>query len=467
VKGLSSIVVFLLSTVLVVAGIVILMTYSISQAELSQKQQLRATITTSSEKDYLQIDGFELSSVLTIHITALDGPIDMNDISVFVDHVFKGTCSTLSCLDQTNNGYLISGESGEINVPISSCRGVITLEYEGSTVSKPFDLCSWSCRRTITITSSFSDPSYPIRIELNTDNFDFSETDGNDLRFYDGNTELNYWIESWSGTNAVVWVSAPTVSGEKNIYMYYCNPYALSESNGYRVFLDFNFDDTSLLAVFHFDGTTDATGTYTITLEGNASFTTGRFGNGVNLDGNGDYVLTDYNEDINTLTYLIWAYSRTESGYPKIIYDGAWDRVLGTDSTPIPFVQFDSSNYYYATSNIGDAWHFLTIVVDGSSTSPHSDIYVDGVMENNGPITSVPSRAVPLCFGSECGSGDDFNGIIDEAILFGRILSQEEIASLYKGYFDHLGSVWVVRKRQDPEPSVSVGPEEKGSWSLT
>lgn len=466
-KGLSSVVVFLLSTILIITGVVLMITYTVSQAEIAQKQHTLSSLISASQKDYIQIDGFDLSNNLTVHITALGGPIDMNEIDVFLDHVYKGNCSTLSCSDQTGNGYLIQGESGEINVPTTSCRGIITLEYKGSTVSKSFDLCYWHCRRTITISSTFSDSSYPIKIELNTDDFNFSETDGSDIRFYDGNTELNYWIEEWNSTSAIIWVSSPVVSGEKNIYMYYCNPYATSESNGYGVFLDFNFDDKNLLAVFHFDGTTDATGNYTLTLKGDAYFTSGKYGNGVDLDGNGDYVLTDYNEDINTLTYLIWAYPRTQSNYPKIIYDGAYDRVLGTDSEPKPYVQFDTINYYYATSTIGGAWHFLTIVVDDSSSSPYSDIYVDGVKEGGGPISSVPARTTYLCFGSECGAGNDFNGIVDEAILFGRVLSPEEINTLYQGYFDHLGSVWVVRKRKDPEPTTTVGPEETGSWSLT
>ena len=133
--------VFLLSTILIITGVVLLITYTVSQAEITQKQHILSSVISESQKDYIQIDGFDLSSVLTVHITALAGPIDMNDIDVFLDHTYKGNCSTLSCSDQTGNGYLIEGESGEINIPTTSCKGVITLEYKGSTVSKSFDLC--------------------------------------------------------------------------------------------------------------------------------------------------------------------------------------------------------------------------------------------------------------------------------------------------------------------------------------
>lgn len=73
--------------------------------------------------------------------------------------------------------------------------------------------------------------------------------DFGDLRFTkaDGETLLNYWIESYiPGVSAVVWVQIdyiPVSPKNINIYIYYDNPAAVSASNGKNTF-DF-FDDFS------------------------------------------------------------------------------------------------------------------------------------------------------------------------------------------------------------------------------
>jgi len=469
-------VVALLFTVIgVVAAIFIISTYSINQAVVAQKQEFRQEALLASEKQYLRIDAISFDgNYLSVSFTALEGPVELNNVSVFINHRFVGLCSDLNCWDQTDNGFLVTGESGGLNLPYNGpCLVTVTLEYLGSTSTSSDYVCGWLCRRPVTITSSFSQASYPVNVLLNSTNFDFNKSDGNDIRFTDLNGNLlPYWIEYWGTSSASIWVSVDVSAGDTNIYMYYCNPNAASESNGYNVFDVFNFDDTNLLAVFHFNEGTgsvtyDALGLYEGNLEGNTAWVQGRFGWGLSFDGNDDWVVTNFNGSYQEFTYLafVYAYSPAD-GLGKVIHDGAWNRAVGVDSNVNPYVLFDSGGVplYDRSVSVTGKWYHVAARVSGISL--FQEIYVDGTLKGTSSITSLPARAGPTYFGTEGGAGYDYNGLMDEVILFGRLLTPEEINALSKGYFDFLTSVWVVRKRVDPEPTVTIGPEETGLWNL-
>ena len=94
---------------------------------------------------------------------------------------------------------------------------------------------------------------YPIYVQLNSSNFDFSkaEIDGSDIRFYSENKTLNYWIETWDLENqeATVWVKVPYLpsKGTSEILMKYGNSGVMSVSNGKKTFDFFdNFDGNAL-----------------------------------------------------------------------------------------------------------------------------------------------------------------------------------------------------------------------------
>ncbi len=108
---------------------------------------------------------------------------------------------------------------------------------------KPW-LSGWQFRRKIEVyeQSGKSLTNYPVKIVLDTSNFDFSKAKpgGGDLRFTasDGKTQLSYWIESWSSSKAVVWVKVPEIPANSNvtIYMYYGNPKAENAGDPKAVF---------------------------------------------------------------------------------------------------------------------------------------------------------------------------------------------------------------------------------------
>lgn len=85
---------------------------------------------------------------------------------------------------------------------------------------------------------------YQIRIVIGsgeTDFWSFVDSEGNDIRFLDGDgkTLLSYWVESWSdGSSAIIWVKVPYIqpSQNKTIYLFYGATDAISQSDPMATF---------------------------------------------------------------------------------------------------------------------------------------------------------------------------------------------------------------------------------------
>lgn len=77
-----------------------------------------------------------------------------------------------------------------------------------------------------------------------------------------------------------------------------------------------------------------------------------------------------------------------------------------------------------------EEWHFVV----GKRNSTHLALYINGVFENSVSFTSTnPINGVIHRIGASGGlaNGGNFNGAIDDIIIFNRALSPEEIKSLY------------------------------------
>ena len=117
---------------------------------------------------------------------------------------------------------------------------------------------TWNYVRGITFNSSFEDTEYPVRIDLNNMNFDFSlvELDGSDIRFtYINSTSeeevVPFWIEKLDVANeeGIIWVRCPFISSssENKLNLYYGNDNASIASDGSSTFNFFDdFDGSSL-----------------------------------------------------------------------------------------------------------------------------------------------------------------------------------------------------------------------------
>jgi len=118
----------------------------------------------------------------------------------------------------------------------------------------------WIYKKNIVVSNILNTENlvdYQVLISLTSSNFDFSKanSDGSDIRFMwlngiSGTEEsVSFWIESWDsvGEKASIWVKVPFIASGSitDLYMYYGNPSATSESNFSSISEDFWFNQTS------------------------------------------------------------------------------------------------------------------------------------------------------------------------------------------------------------------------------
>jgi len=134
--------------------------------------------------------------------------------------------------DSSGAIYAATDWDGEYNLYRSTDRGASWT---------PFSVCYippgiWMYRKPITITNNTSQnlTDYQVRIVVP---FEVGKmrSDYGDLRFRasDGVTDLDYWIEFYDSSSAIVWVKIPFIRrrGRVRIYMYYGNPSATTTSS--------------------------------------------------------------------------------------------------------------------------------------------------------------------------------------------------------------------------------------------
>ncbi|HVQ00339.1 MAG TPA: DUF2341 domain-containing protein, partial [Candidatus Thermoplasmatota archaeon] len=99
---------------------------------------------------------------------------------------------------------------------------------------------AWTRMKPITVTTAEPLTDYAIHLNVTYDSD--MRSDYGDLRFKhdsSGDFYLSYWIENSTSSSASVWVKIPTLpQGLSQLYMFYGNPNAQSQSDYYSVFTD-------------------------------------------------------------------------------------------------------------------------------------------------------------------------------------------------------------------------------------
>jgi len=102
----------------------------------------------------------------------------------------------------------------------------------------------WNKMRIITVTNNAGQNLNGYALEMTISYDSDMQSDYDDLRFKhedDPDSYLGYWIESYDSTNADVWINIPTLQiGTSEVYMFYGNPGASSESSFGSVFSDWD-----------------------------------------------------------------------------------------------------------------------------------------------------------------------------------------------------------------------------------
>ncbi len=218
--------------------------------------------------------------------------------------------------------------------------------------------------------------------------------------------------------------------------------YTLTNCSGEEVPL---YDD-NLVAFWRFNGNADdGLGNYNGTLNGDASYVTGKYGDAVALDGDGDYIDfgdIDESEGINILTVCAWAkFNTTTEASPSgegIISKGggsttgSWVMWRAKSDNEVHFGFYDSSGAFYKAGSytVPDTnWHFYCGVYDGNEVA----LYIDSVKDSTTASSTATIRdtTASVKLGTYQTSSDWLNGSVDYAIIYNRSLSATEIQKLY------------------------------------
>jgi hypothetical protein len=173
----------------------------------------------------------------------------------------------------------------------------------------------------------------------------------------------------------------------------------------------------------------------------------GKYGNGLSFDGRNNYVgfwnSSNFNIGTNNFTISLWLRAQNLSSTVEgLIIKRDWSSV--TNSGFQLQVQAGGNVWLYlcdgsamrisgssAATVIDNIWHNVVLVGNRNS---NATFYVDGMFSGSIDISSQRgsiSNNVPLIIGADDNGNSFFNGVIDEACIYNRVLSAAEVAELY------------------------------------
>lgn len=167
----------------------------------------------------------------------------------------------------------------------------------------------------------------------------------------------------------------------------------------------------------------------------------GLFGNGLDVNGSTDWI--DIPDGVflgtDSFSFVVWAIARS------VIGGNNFNMLLATNTSPQRiFLGVKSTNFAFRKDDTGDVatsgflldtWyqHVLTFDVN-TGVLNH---YIDGVFIKTATESTInTSNPTQLNIGSFSEGGSNFwDGIIDHVLIYNRVLSAGEVASLYRDPF--------------------------------
>ena len=172
------------------------------------------------------------------------------------------------------------------------------------------------------------------------------------------------------------------------------------------------------------------------TLIGGATWTAGRFGGGIELDGTTGYVLVPgFVLTTDTITFVAWLNGWKANDWAPLI--------SSREVNPCEMNFGDNDTLHYTWNNdssatwgwndgpvIGqDTWTMLAVTIDPGSATAYVYTEAEGLTQGTNAIAHIVQTVGALQIGY---SYDDryIRGIIDEAAIYNRALSEAEILNL-------------------------------------
>jgi hypothetical protein len=183
----------------------------------------------------------------------------------------------------------------------------------------------------------------------------------------------------------------------------------------------------------------DAAGNHDGTLTNGPTWTSGKVGGALNLDGVNDHVLVPHQDGLSltsALTLSAWIRPDGLTGWRTIATKGTvsfkenyW---LGLNGNTLVFGFFDGSAYpEYATPVLGlsaGAWQHVAASFDDGANQIR--FYLNGALVHTVTATTTPlANSGALMLGSS-SLAESFDGLLDDIRIYNRILSAAEVAQL-------------------------------------
>lgn len=319
-------------------------------------------------------------------------------------------------------------------------------------------------RRTLNVTNAGTTTltNFPMLINITYDSD--MQSDYDDLRFYTGtcgseSTELDYEIENYTASRALVWLEIPSfTTGVNNVCMYYGNS---SVSSGQDITGTW---DANYIGVWHMieNGTaTQRKNSKNPALNATPNNYDGDewttlIDGADDLDGTNDFLTTSSFglQTSTSITMEAWINADVTSGRQLITYMGytggnGWGLTLPTqhemhmsiDTNQLSCFYGDdelSAAYVYITTAFTDTTnnHYIACVITSPSVTPSATFYVDGLIVGTDTGTQI-GRAnwdVPFRIGSPSDTVRRFNGVVDEVRTSGNARSSDWLNQTYKSF---------------------------------
>ena len=184
---------------------------------------------------------------------------------------------------------------------------------------------------------------------------------------------------------------------------------------------------------------------------GKTKFVAGKFGQAISLSGKGDGVITPKLTPMNEVTVAHWSKCTGRVGAWRV-----WINVDGWQKGAVHHQLYPGNEIGWSihtntptdvhakTTRIDqaqkDKWVHIAIVY--SAPQKNVKFYINGVLENEGKYTAVgPAILGPARIGSWDGGNRDYEGEIDEFVIFDSILEGKDIQRLIDEGLDQIWSV--------------------------
>ena len=228
-----------------------------------------------------------------------------------------------------------------------------------------------------------------------------------------------------------------------------------------------SLDDGLVLAMTFDNGSAfDDSGNGNDGVVGGATIGTGKYGSGYDFDGDGDgdnIELPFTFSETHTISMWIKAHSLTRGGlfsnYEPI--SGISTELNGAGGGIRYQIVRTVTDTDFSVSGVinQNQWHHIIFTTDSSLISK---IYIDSdlkVTNSDGVGAYVPPSATPLRLGTLGGIALDFNGSIDEVMIYNRSLNSSEISDIYNNQktifendnFEVQSGRWYITERSDTQ----------------